>query len=109
MLSGLERQASSCSTYLWERKTDWATGRCKLLREMEAAVGENSLSVPACIYLPACSCLHLPACLFPHVCHLHVQSCMCCVRADGAEAFATAATVAVALVLMMHTCRFLLE
>lgn len=39
ILSGLERQGSGVSSYLWEKKTGWETGRQLLQHEMEAAVG----------------------------------------------------------------------
>lgn len=39
VLSGLERQGSGVSSYLWEKKAGWETGRQLLQREMEAAVG----------------------------------------------------------------------
>lgn len=39
ILSGLERQGSGVSSYLWEKKTGWETGRHLLQHEMEAAVG----------------------------------------------------------------------
>ncbi|WIA30100.1 hypothetical protein OEZ86_000195 [Tetradesmus obliquus] len=39
VLSGLERQGSGVSSYLWERKGGWETGRQLLLREIESSVG----------------------------------------------------------------------
>lgn len=39
VLSKLERQQSGMSSYLWEKKVGWETGRQLLQHEMEAAVG----------------------------------------------------------------------
>ncbi|KAF6265205.1 hypothetical protein COO60DRAFT_1623901 [Scenedesmus sp. NREL 46B-D3] len=39
VLSGLERQGSGVSSYLWERKGGWETGRQLLLREIESSAG----------------------------------------------------------------------
>lgn len=39
LLSGMERQGSMVSSYLWEKKTGWATAREMLKREMDASLG----------------------------------------------------------------------
>lgn len=83
LLSGMERQGSMVSSYLWEKKTGWKTAREMLKREMDASLGsyvrvtaaEHSAGVAVC---PCCMPLlasHKPNCHSVYVWMCKLMAC----------------------------------